>query len=87
VSAKAGALQAAEVTETGATSLSEQLTLEEAEAGAGARIMEGKINDPEYPENVWAKMHHEHVNPSGSKIVVHYWENLVTGVRGGFKFK
>jgi len=78
---------AAEVAETGATDLSEQLALEEAEAGAGRRIMEGGINDPDYPEDVWAKMQHVHENPDGSNTVVHYWENLEPGAREGFKFK
>jgi RHS repeat-associated protein len=78
---------AADVAEAGATDLSEQLALEEAQAGAGQRIMEGSINDPNYPEDVWAKMQHVHENPDGSNTVIHYWENLETGVREGFKFK
>jgi hypothetical protein len=49
--------------------------------------MQGKINDPQYPDNVWAKMQHVHQNPDGTQIVIHYWENLLTGVRQGFKFK
>jgi hypothetical protein len=49
--------------------------------------MEGEINDPAYPEDVWAKMHHEHINPDGTKTIVHYWENIETGLREGFKFK
>ncbi len=56
----------AEVAEEG-SNLGEQLTLEEAEAGAGERIMEGKINDPTYPEDEWAKMSHVHEYPDGSK--------------------
>jgi RHS repeat-associated protein len=75
------------VVETGATDLSEQLALEEAQAGAGQRIMEGGINDPDYPEEVWAKMQHVHENPDSSSTVIHYWENVETGVREGFKFK
>jgi RHS repeat-associated protein len=67
--------------------LREQLTLEEARAGAGERIMEGRINDPRYPEDDWAKMSHVHVGPGGVRTEVHYWENLKTGVREGFKFK
>ncbi|HEX8172203.1 MAG TPA: RHS repeat-associated core domain-containing protein [Thermoanaerobaculia bacterium] len=72
---------------TEATNLAEQLTLEEAKAGAGRRIMEGRIDDLRYPEQIWAKMEHVHVNPEGVKIVIHYWKNLVTGVMEGFKFK
>jgi len=62
--------------------LAEQLALEEAKGGAGSRIMQGQINDPAYPENVWAKMQHVH-----GDTVVHYWQNLKTGVREGYKFK
>jgi RHS repeat-associated protein len=72
---------------TGASNLAEQLTLEEAEAGAGHRIMEGAVRDPRYPEHIWAKMQHVHVNPDGTKIVIHYWNNLLTGAMKGFKFK
>jgi hypothetical protein len=28
-----------------------------------------------------------HANPNGSNTVIHYWENLETGGREGFKFK
>jgi RHS repeat-associated protein len=77
----------AEVVEEGASNLGDQLTLEEAEAGAGERIMEGKINDPTYPEDEWAKMSHVHEYPDGSKTEIHYWEHLETGTREGFKFK
>jgi hypothetical protein len=51
------------------------------------RIMDGKIDDPLYPENEWAKREHTHLRPDGGKIAVHYRENLQTGVREGFKFK
>jgi RHS repeat-associated protein len=67
--------------------LAEKLSLDEANAGAGRRIMQGKIKDPRYPGNVWAKMQHIHENPDGTKSVIHYWENLQTGAREGFKFK
>ncbi len=77
----------AEVAEDGATDLGEQLTLDEAEAGAGERIMEGKIDDPAYPEDEWAKMSHVHEYPDGSKTEIHYWEHFETGTREGFKFK
>jgi RHS repeat-associated protein len=81
-----------------ACSLAEKLTLEEAMGGAGTRIMEGKIRDPRYPENLWAKMQHVHVHPEvtdpyGNVLqemqttVIHYWENLLTEFREGFKFK
>lgn len=56
-------------------------------ANAGERIMEGEINDPNYPEDEFAKMQHVHVSLEGEKTVVHYWENLQTGEQFGFKTK
>jgi len=44
--------------------------------------MQGAINDPAFPENVWAKMEHIH-----GDTIIHYWQNLQTGERVGFKFK
>ncbi len=82
-----GELAAADVAGMGATDLSEQLALEEAQAGAGRRIMEGRINDPQYPEDAWAKMEHVHRSLDGSKTTVHYWEYIETGLRAGFKIK
>ena len=67
---------------TGARNLAEQMALREAEAGAGQRIMQGLIKDPAFPENVWAKMQHVH-----GDTTIHYWQNLQTGERIGFKFK
>jgi hypothetical protein len=32
-------------------------------------------------------MQHVHENPDGSNTVIHYWENLETGLREEFKFK
>ena len=31
--------------------------------GADTRIMQGKIKDPRYPENLWKKMQHVHKHP------------------------
>jgi hypothetical protein len=67
--------------------LREKLALDKAKGGAGGRIMGGKINDPNYPEDVWAKKAYMHENPGGSQTAIHYWENLQTGAREGFKFK
>jgi RHS repeat-associated protein len=75
------------VARTEAANLSEQLTLKEAQAGAGKRIMKGAIDDPSFPEDLWAKMQHVHITPEDQKIVIHYWENLINGLRTGFKFK
>jgi len=67
--------------------LEEQLTLEEAKAGAGERILEGKIDDPRYQEDKWKKQQHIHKHPDGTQTNLHYWENIQTGERNGFKFK
>jgi len=79
---------AAEVAENAATTLAEQLAMEEAMAGAGERIMQGIINGPAYPEDIWAKMQWVHQNlTTGENIVIHYWQNLETGIGTGFKYK
>lgn len=68
--------------------LPEQLTLEEAKAGAGKEIMEDKeMKDPRYPKDEWMKIQHIHTTPSNQNINIHYWENIHTGEREGFKFK
>jgi hypothetical protein len=67
--------------------LAEEITLQEAKGGAGDTIMKDKINDPRYPPDKWEKKQHEHINPDGTKINVHYWEEIATKERHGFKFK
>jgi hypothetical protein len=59
--------------------------MDEAKGGAGERIMQGKIKDPRYPEHLWAKMQHVHEGLDGSKVTVHYWQNLDTKASHGFK--
>jgi len=66
--------------------LSEKLALEEAKAGAGDQIMKKKVSDPIY-RNKFKKMQHVHYNADGSKTVVHYWEEIITGELSGFKIK
>jgi hypothetical protein len=80
-----GAVSAGARTE--ARNLAEQLTLKEAEAGAGQRIMQGTIKDPKFPAESWAKMQHVHQTSEGQNIVIHYWKRLKDGFRTGFKFK
>jgi RHS repeat-associated protein len=80
-----GAISAGARTE--ARNLAEQLTLREAQAGAGQKIMEGSIKDPRFPADTWAKMQHVHKTPEGQNIVIHYWQQLKDGFRTGFKFK
>lgn len=70
---------------TNPSNLSEQLTLQEAKSGRGSPIMKGKINDPNFQG--WEKMQHVHVNPDGTRTVVHYWRNPTTGEVKFFKFK
>jgi RHS repeat-associated protein len=84
---KTGSQCAINAARTEAGNLAEQLALKEAEAGAGTRIMQGKINDRLYPGDIWAKMQHIHTTPEGTNIVIHYWQNLLNGIRTGFKFK
>ena len=67
--------------------LSEQLALKEAQNGAGKQIMQGKIKDSNFPANEWIKMQHVHTTPDKTKIVIHYWKNIKTGIVKGFKFK
>lgn len=49
--------------------------------------MEGKIKDPNYPESDWEKMEHKKNHPDDTKTIIHYWEELKTGLRENFKFK
>ncbi|MGK2883382.1 MAG: RHS repeat-associated core domain-containing protein, partial [Rhodococcus sp. (in: high G+C Gram-positive bacteria)] len=79
--------------------LAAYLTMEEAKAGAGSPIMAGRIKDLRYPAEEYAKMGHIHWLPeplsgaygtklkNGGMVEVHYWKNLITGLRFGFKFK
>lgn len=86
-----GGLFTKKAVRTEAATLAEQLSMAEAKAGnAGERIriMEGKINDPARPEDVWMKMQYVREDyETGKKIVIHYWEEIATGFREGFKFK
>lgn len=67
--------------------LEEQLALEEAKAGKGEEIMWDKINDPRYPPDKWNKKKHNHEHTDGTKTEIHYWENIQTGERHGYKIK
>ncbi len=67
--------------------LEEQLTLEEAKTNEGKRIMENEINDPKYPKKDWKKQQYVHENFEGTGKTIHYWENIQTGEKHGFKFK
>ncbi len=67
--------------------LPEQLTLEEAQGGAGKRIMENEINDPRYPKNEWEKKQHTHTTVDDVEIEIHYWEHIPSQDKHGFKFK
>lgn len=70
-----------------AANLAEKLTLEEALGGAGQRIMKDKIGNPLFPKELFAKMEHVHYLADGTKVVVHYWRDLITGEGFGFKIK
>ena len=67
--------------------LRDKLAIDAAKAKASNpddRIMEGRIKDPNYPADTWGKFQHVH-GAGKDKIVIHYWENLKTGLREGFK--
>ncbi|HEX4840345.1 MAG TPA: hypothetical protein VFU89_07895 [Rhabdochlamydiaceae bacterium] len=66
--------------------LQQQLALQEAKANPGMPCKNMTIKDPKYVDN-WTKMQHQHVNPDGTKINIHYWQNKNTGEKTGFKFK
>jgi len=74
-----------------ATTLAEKLALEEAASGGAqgaVRIMEGRIGDPRYPENVWGKFQVIRTDyETGKNIVIHFWQNLETGIVEGAKLK
>ena len=70
-----------------ANNLNEQIALQQAKAGMGKRIMQGKINDAKFPEGEWAKIQHDIELGDGTTITIHYWRNLPTGEQFGFKFK
>ena len=68
-------------------SLAEQLAMKEAQAGAGKVIMRGPFGDPLYQGPGWVKMQQIHTLPDGTKIVIHYMKNTITGATSQFKFK
>ncbi|WP_448659154.1 polymorphic toxin-type HINT domain-containing protein [Sphingomonas sp. CJ99] len=65
-----------------------QLAIQEARGNPNAiRIMQGRINDPRYPEHLFGKFAYRHVGRDGTAIEVHFWRNLKTGAEFGFKTK
>ena len=67
--------------------LAEQLTLQEAKNNVGDVIMKDAIKDPRYTKN-WNKMQYIHYDPCGkNNINIHYWENIFSKRKHGFKFK
>lgn len=70
--------------------LTEQLTLEEAKSERGKRILEEEIKDPRYPKDKWKKVEHTHKRPKTQDLPdvhIHWWEEISTGKRHGYKFK
>lgn len=49
--------------------------------------MRGSINDPAFPEAAFVKMQHVHELQNGENIVIHYWEEIATGLRDFFRLK
>lgn len=66
--------------------LEEQLALEEAKGTKGEKIKHSQ-NDPRYPESEWEKKSHNHDHQNGTKTEIHWWENVNTGEKHGYKFK
>ena len=64
--------------------LSEKLALDEAQRGAGKKIIDN-LRDRRF--NGMEKWQHVHHNPDGTKTVIHYVRNPETGQRLDFKFK
>ncbi len=72
--------------------LTEKLTLDEAKAKPSDpddRIMEEKIKDKRYPKDKWKKVEHVHERPDSQvpDVHVHWWEEISTRKRHGYKFK
>jgi hypothetical protein len=68
--------------------LMEQMVMNAARNGAGKEIMAGtKWRDPLYEAVGWTKMQYTVTSANGQKVTVHYMENILTGIRTGFKFK
>ena len=72
------------------SSLTEQLTLDEARSGLGRQIMENLGDEPRlescYGAGEWVKMEWTHRAPTGN-VTVHWFRNLTTGQNVEFKFK
>jgi hypothetical protein len=63
-----------------------QLSMEEAQGGAGEIIMTAPFGDPLFQAPGWVKIQHIHWLNNGQKIVIHYMKNLLTGQTAQFKF-
>jgi hypothetical protein len=67
--------------------LAEELTMEDALAGGGNKIMDGPFGDPAYRVSGWEKWQVVNRLSDGTNIVVHYMKNTITGAAEQFKFK
>ncbi|QVL30274.1 hypothetical protein KIH39_15590 [Telmatocola sphagniphila] len=67
--------------------LAEQLIMEDAFEDGGQVIMKGPFGDPLYQAPGWVKKQITHTLPDGTKIVVHYMHNTITGEIAQVKFK
>jgi hypothetical protein len=66
----------------------EEIALKKAKEEPGERIMKDKIKDTRYPKDEFAKKRYVYRDTSdGKPIAIHYWEEIATGRRFGFKFK
>jgi RHS repeat-associated protein len=71
--------------------LAEQMTMQEAQAGAGREIMRNLADKPRLEANYgrgdWVKMEHMHKTPDGRQINIHWFRNKSTNQNVEFKFK
>lgn len=70
--------------------LDEHLALEEAKTAKGRILIRNLADEPRLVDNYgpgnWVKKHYIHRAKDGSHIVVHWHENLTTGLRVEYKF-
>ena len=61
------------------------MAIEAAEGGLGERIMEGKVGDKRFPEDLYAKWQYVMTTSDGRTVTVHAWKDPFTGEIFGAK--
>jgi len=76
-----------EFTWTKPQTLQEQLAMDEAQQGAGNRIMtHDQIDDPLYSDPAWEKFQHRKTTADGNLITIHYMRNSENSETAQYKF-